>query len=605
MEGKPSAVPEHVAVSLHPEQQSQQEVDICGQATHQAHADVLSVIDLGEVVNQPRAFCGFNAFHDVALRNGVAKHGGAWGFAALQQLGEQVPRLANFDRFGVRQDAVEFHPAYHELMELGLSSGAAAFAWQHMGRPGAHVIRGALMHLMYQLDQGVCCPITMTFAAVPALDMEKLGKIESDSLSFLHSFREKLISGKYCSKDVPLSSKDGATCGMSMTEKQGGDAFWLVGHKWFTSAPMSDAFLTLAQTKEGVSCFLVPRWRPDGRRNAGFNVQRLKEKVGDKSNASSEVEYRNAWGVMIGQPGRGVRTIVEMVVHTRLDCVIGSSALMRLCIGALGLRPAAAFAAADAPGPGRADMALESEAAMACWLRLARALDASSEPGEADLARIATAISKYYVCKRAPLVAYEAMECHGGNGYVEESLIARLFRQAPLNAIWEGSGNVCLDLERCMLYVLLLGERICLDILRALRKEPETATALLAELQKASELLRRLVGKGYLTTVESVRVLLGDLTDRSDLGREVADQLAICFQAMLGDRSVASCLLQYGDPMVAEAFLTTRWTQQGLATGSLGSATSSLSESAWDLATRCALFAAPVKLVSVETPRLV
>lgn len=587
MESKPSA--SAVPTLPLPELPSEnvEEVDHCGQATH-------------KVLNQSSPFSNFNAFADVALRSGVAMHGGLWGFQALEQLGakvgseewqqkatdanRQVPRLENFDRFGQRRDAVAFHPAYHELMELGLSSGAAAFAWQNFRRPGAHVIRGALMHLMYQLDQGVCCPITMTFAAIPALDMAMVDRSKSETAEFLRSFREKLTSGKYCDKDVPISSKDGATCGMSMTEKQGGsdvranmteakpvvpgkaaagDAFWLVGHKWFTSAPMSDAFLTLAQSKEGVSCFVVPRWRPDGRKNAGFNVQRLKEKIGDKSNASSEVEYRNAWGVMIGEPGRGVRTIVEMVVHTRLDCVIGSSALMRLS-AQLAFHHATERWAFGRPLIQQrlmrhvlADLTLESEAAMATWLRLARALDQR----EADLARIATAISKYYVCKRSPLVAYEAMECHGGNGYVDDSPIARLFRQAPLNAIWEGSGNV-----------------ICLDILRALRKEPETASAILAELQRASELLSSSqrageVGRGYLNTIEHIKVALSDPMD-SNFGRESADQLAISFQA--------SCLLQYGDPLVAEAFLATRWTQLGLTTQSLGSATSSLPESLID-----------------------
>ena len=314
-------------LQLHTEKQEVLDVDECGQATH-------------KVLNQAGAFCNFNAFDDVALRSGVMRHDGRWGSDVLEELGakvgsqewqqkaadanRQVPRLETFDRFGNRHDAVQFHPAYHELMELGLSSGAAAFAWQNLGRPGAHVIRGALMHLMYQLDQGVCCPITMTFAAVPAL--AKMDIEDKPHAAFLQSLKEKLIAGKYNPADIPLSSKDGATCGMSMTEKQGGsdvranttqatpvvpgkeasgDAFWLIGHKWFTSAPMSDAFLTLAQSKEGVSCFVVPRWRPDGRKNAGFNIQRLKEKIGDKSNASSEIEYRNAWGIMIGQPGRG------------------------------------------------------------------------------------------------------------------------------------------------------------------------------------------------------------------------------------------------------------------------------------------------------------
>eukprot|EP00913_Durusdinium_trenchii_P002515 g2326.t1 len=601
MEGKPPPNRAHES-SVQWVELPSAEYDPCGEATHQ-------------VLNQARPFSGYNAFQDLALQEGVARHGGRWGYGVLQHLGakvgseepgslrrfaarekaleanRQVPRLELFDRFGVRINGVSFHPAYHELMELGSlgeavrvpsEAEAAAFAWQHPARSGAHVIRGALMYLMYQLDQGVCCPITMTFAAVPALASSASGGHES---SFVKSFLEKLVSGHYDAKDIPFASKAGATCGMSMTEKQGGsdvrsnttqakpvvpgkessgDAFWLVGHKWFTSAPMSDAFLTLAQSREGVSCFLVPRWRPDGRRNGGFLVQRLKEKVGDKSNASSEVEYRHAWGVMIGQPGRGVRTIVEMVVHTRLDCIIGSSALMRLSA------QMAAHHASERWAFGKpliqqasmrqvlVDLALESEAALCTWLRLARALD----EGEALLARIATAVGKYYVCKRAPLVAYEAMECHGGNGYVEEHPMARLYRQAPLNAIWEGSGNV-----------------ICLDILRALQKEPATADALLDELRRAKEFALELdkeIPNSYNKTLEEVEEQLDSGDAELELGaREFAEKLAVCFQA--------SSLLQFGDPLVARGFLATRLPKAPtLSTHCLGSSTSRLPESITD-----------------------
>ena len=286
-------------------------------------------------------------------------------------------------------------------MELGIEAGCAAFAWQpeNSGKPGAHVIRAALMYLMYQLDPGVCCPITMSFAAVPALRQQAP---EHDRQGYIAAFLKKLTALHYKGSNVPLEDKPGATVGMSMTEKQGGsdvranttqaqpvksgtpfpgDAFLLTGHKWFTSAPMSDGFLTLAQTGEGVSCFLVPRWLPEGRRNSGFTVQRLKDKLGDKSNASSEVEYRDAWGVMLGEAGRGVRTIVEMVVHTRLDCIIGSAALMRLSVqhAARHAISRSAFGQSLIQQPLMrcvlADLALESEAAVAIWLRLARAFD--------------------------------------------------------------------------------------------------------------------------------------------------------------------------------------------------------------------------------------
>jgi len=443
-------------------------------------------------------------------------------------------------------------------MELGLASGASAFAWQpdNFGKSGAHVIRAALMYLMYQLDPGVCCPLTMTFAAVPVL----LRQQNQHSDAYVAHLLKKLISCRYSSKDVALESKPGATIGMSMTEKQGGSdvranttearpakpsqegpgsAFWLMGHKWFTSAPMSDAFLTLAQTREGLSCFIVPRWLPNGSRNAGFTVQRLKEKIGDKSNASSEVEYRNAWGVLVGPKGRGVSTIVEMVVHTRLDCVIGSSALMRLSaqLAAHHASQRSAFGQPLLQQPLMrkvlADLALESEAAMATWLRLARGLDQR----DGSFVRIAVAVAKYFVCKRAPVVAYEAMECHGGNGYVEDGPIARLFRQSPLNAIWEGSGNV-----------------ICLDVLRTLRREPESAESLSRELQtavKAADALSPDFPNSYSRMVAVLEQQLKlNPAELESNARDIVDKLAICLQAAI--------LLNHGDGKVAQAFLATR-----------------------------------------------
>lgn len=544
------------------------------------------------VTNQATPLSGYNAFSGDPVLVAITEHfGGGWGSSRLSSLGRDVgsvewqqksrnanavpPRLETHDRFGNRRDAAEFHPAYHELMALGLESGAAAFAWEpeHRGKIGAHVIRGALMYLMYQLNPGVCCPITMTFAATPALEAGTRG---GRKIPFLEEILHKLRLPGYSGADIPLQDKPAVTVGMSMTEKQGGsdvrantthatplrpedsgsgDEFELVGHKWFTSAPMSDGFLTLAHTQEGVSCFLVPRWLPmaHGTRNEGFQLQRLKDKMGDKSNASSEVEYRQARGWMIGAPGRGVRTIVDMVVHTRLDCVIGSAALMRQC-AQLAVHHCAARRAFGKPLLDQplmrsvlADLSIESEAAMTLWVRLAAALDGAAvgNSAERDFIRLATAVSKYWICKRAPAVAYEAMECHGGNGYVEEGPMASLFRQSPLNAIWEGSGNV-----------------ICLDVLRAVAKEPASARALFAELDKSKDVapphygdvvddLRRTLlgncdGDGDGTGSRSMRHLAG----LEPGARSLVDRLAVCLQA--------TTLFQHGDRMVADAFVATR-----------------------------------------------
>jgi putative acyl-CoA dehydrogenase len=378
----------------------------------------------------------------------------------------------------------------------------------------------------------------------------------------------------YDPRNVPIEAKKGATIGMSLTEKQGGgdvranstiampvsaqnsgngDMFTLVGHKWFTSAPMSDAFLTLAQTEEhpnSPSCFLVPRWLPDGTKNKGFNIMRLKDKIGDRSNASSEVEYNDAYGFMIGEPGRGVPTIIEMVVHTRLDCTIGSAALMRHAAqqAAHHTSERKAFGARLIDQPVMrsvlADLAVESEAAVATWVRMAQAFDAGASASQEEhlFRRIATAVSKYWVCKRAPAMVFESLECFGGNGYVEEGPMARLFRQSPLNSIWEGSGNV-----------------ISLDIVRALQKE-EVGHAMVNELEKA---------RGCDKHLDS---LLDNIKDNifkpMEVGpRYLADQLALALQANI--------LLRDGNPKVAEAFcaLRLRPDQRGWNVGAWGSST--------------------------------
>ncbi|QLC23721.1 DNA alkylation response protein [Parasphingopyxis algicola] len=449
----------------------------------------IAMLETHEVTNQPPPLEGFDRFGsdralvDAATMAGARMHherltefgrrtGSTetieWGIAA----NENPPVLETHDRYGRRIDEVQFHPAYHRLMALGLDAGIAAAAWD--GTEAGHTLHSAMAFLLGQADAGTQCPMTMTYAAVAALGLEP---------AIGDEWIPRITASRYDPAVGPASEKAGVTIGMAMTEKQGGSdvranttradpadgAYRLTGHKWFCSAPMCDAFLTLAQAEGGLTCFLVPRWTPDGERNAGFRVIRLKDKLGDRSNASSEVEYHNAYAERLGEEGRGVATIIRMVQHTRLDCVVGSAATMR---GALA--EALWHAAhrrvfqrnlADQPAMAAvlADLAVESEAATALAFRLAAAFDAD-EP----LARLLTPIAKYWVCKRAPGMVYEAMECLGGAGYVETGPIPRHFRQSPLNAIWEGSGNV-----------------IALDVLRAMAREPEALDALRAFLSDA------------------------------------------------------------------------------------------------------------------------
>jgi putative acyl-CoA dehydrogenase len=407
-----------------------------------------------------------------------ARTGSAEAQTWSMQANRSPPIFQPYDRYGRRIDEVEFHPAYHQLMALGLEAGVSGAAWN--AAAAGHALHAALMFLMGQADYGVCCPMSMTYAAVPALRVEPNVASRWAALATAEAYDPRCI---------PALEKPAATLGMAMTEKQGGSdvranttraapqsdgSYLLTGHKWFCSAPMSDAFLTLAYANEGLTCFLAPRWRPDGQRNA-IEIQRLKDKLGDRSNASAEIEYRQAWAERVGEEGRGVRTILEMVALTRFDCIIGSATQMR---------QACALAAWHAAGRMAfqkrlidqalmravlADLTLDVEAAAALAFRLAMALDTSDNAHEAALARIGLPLAKYLVTKRAPTVVAEAMECQGGAGYVEENPMARLFRQSPLNAIWEGSGNV-----------------IALDTIRALGRDPETSTALLAELRDAN-----------------------------------------------------------------------------------------------------------------------
>lgn len=453
------------------------------------------IFETHHVDNQPPPFgpCDLWA-DDAGLREAVAREGGsafaqpleAYGALAggrLLALADEAhrdrPRLLAYDAYGRRDDRVEFNAAYHEVMATAIANGVAGLSWAQPG-PGAHVARAALSYLHYQAEPGSSCPLTMTHAGIPVLQRE----------SALREWASKAAAPHYDPRFVPMTHKQGITLGMGMTEKQGGSdvrsnstraqplaaagEYALVGHKWFFSAPMSDAFLVLAQAPGGLSCFLLPRWRPDGGVNA-LRLLRLKDKQGDWSNASSEVEFENAWAFLIGAEGRGIATILEMVMLTRLDCMLGSAGLMRMALRRAlhHVTHRSAFGKRLVRQPLMrnvlADLVLEAEAASALALRVAGAVDrAPRDVHEAALARVATAIGKFWVCKRASVVAAEAQECLGGIGYIEDSRMPRLFRQSPLNAIWEGCSNIQ-----------------CLDVLRALEREPDTGAALCAELESA------------------------------------------------------------------------------------------------------------------------
>jgi putative acyl-CoA dehydrogenase len=457
-------------------------------------------LETHDVVNQPPPFEDINLFaSDRALRAAVTAAGGGdhanrlQGFGAecgssavagwAMQANRNPPLLKAFDRYGARIDEVEYHPAYHRLMERGIAAGVASAAWT--GMKAGHVLHAALEFLMAQGEPGVCCPMTMTYAAPAALRHQP---------ELLAAWLPKIKAGIYDPSARPMAEKTGVTIGMAMTEKQGGSdvranttrampagegGFILTGHKWFCSAPMSDAFLTLAYTEKGLSCFLAPRWKPDGERN-GIQLMRLKDKLGDRANASGEIEYHGAFAWPVGEEGRGIRTIIEMVHHTRLDCTLAPAAYMRQALAnALwhaAHRSAFQKALIDQPLMRRvlADLAVESEAATALAFRIARSFDESAASEQAAaFSRIATPVGKYWINKRVVNVVYEAMEAHGGAGYIEESVMPRLYRQSPLNSIWEGSGNV-----------------ICLDILRALggggsSGKSDARDALVAELAGA------------------------------------------------------------------------------------------------------------------------
>ena len=512
-----------------------------------------------EVLNQPPALTDYNLFtSDRVLSEAVNREGASWAQSRLEDFGrlmggedliragfqanENPPALKTHDRFGHRIDEVEFHPAWHLVMRYSIEHALHNLPWTNP-QPGAHVARAALMFLASQNEAGHTCPVSMTYSAVPAL--RKQADLASE-------WEPCLASTTYDPSCRPATQKSGALIGMAMTEKQGGSdvranttiaepvdggraggEYRITGHKWFCSAPMCDAFLVLAQAPGGLTCFLLPRWTPDGERN-GFHIQRLKDKLGNRSNASSEVEFAGAWARRIGDEGRGVLTIIEMVQHTRLDCVIGSASLMRQALTQAihHARHRKAFGRflIDQPLMQNvlADLALESEAATVLMFRLARAFDARDrDEQEHGFARLATAIAKFWICKRGPMLVNEALESLGGNGYVEECVMPRLYREAPLNGIWEGSGNV-----------------ICLDILRAMTKDPASLDSVRAEIQLARGANRRF--DAYLETVDDV--LTSHRTERE--ARYLAERLGRALQASL--------LIRHSPPEVSDAFCSAR-----------------------------------------------
>jgi putative acyl-CoA dehydrogenase len=522
-----------------------------------------------EVLNQPEPLENYNLFATHrALGDALALHldetrlraartrllalGAELGTREALALADAAnrfpPQLRAYDRFGRRRDEVEFHPAWHELMALAFRHGLHTGPWADPA-PGAHVERAAAYLLYAEVENGTQCPVTMTYGSVPAIKANP---------ALAAQWLPRLYSRAYDPRFIPASYKGAALVGMGMTEKQGGSdvrsnttlaepagggEYVITGHKWFLSAPMSDAFLVLAQAPGGLSCFFLPRFLPDGTLNA-LRIQRLKDKLGNRSNASSEVEFERAHAWLLGEEGRGVSMILEMGVYTRLDCAIGTAGLMRQALAQ------ALWNAAQRSAFGRllreqplmknvlADLALESEAATALVLRLARAYDAQAEERERLLARVLTPAAKFWVCKRGALFGQEAMEAVGGSGYVEESVLARIYRELPLNSIWEGAGNV-----------------MCLDVLRALRKAPEVLDAVANELDTA---------RGALPACDrfcaALKDRLADAAEHESSARRLTRDLALALQASL--------LARHAPRSVFEAFCRSRL--EGEAGGAFG-----------------------------------
>lgn len=533
------------------------ETDITHPAPHRTHT----------VLNQSVPRTDVNEFTlDTVLAEGVRRHDADWATGELTDIGALVgsatfqhdaelantiiPELKTFDRWGNRIDEVEYHPAYHRIISAAVAHGAHTSAWADP-KPGANVARAAAFMMFAQIEPGHSCPISMTNAVIPSLGLQP---------DVAAIWKPRALSRSY-TPELDAHGKASAIFGMSMTEKQGGSDvranttvatpagrggpgadYLLTGHKWFCSAPMSDAFLVLAQAEgaggDGLSCFLLPRILPDGTRNV-FRIQRLKNKLGNKSNASSEIELDGTVGVMVGEPGRGVRTIIEMVARTRLDCVLGSTAGMRQSVAEAvwHARHRSAFGKVLADQPAMtsvlADLALESEAATVTALRLARAHDDDANEQERSFRRLATAVAKYWICKRGPHHAYEALECLGGNGYTEDFPLARRYREQPVMAVWEGSGNV-----------------IALDVLRAMTREPDSVAAFDAEVNLAR-------GSSVVLDehLDRVRRQLGELAGLDPAAaqlraRTVVESMALALQASL--------LTRFSPTAVADAFVDAR-----------------------------------------------
>jgi len=545
------------------------------------------------VLNQAKSLIDYNMFGaDLVLQDLVQRYEAGWANDLLvsfgefagseqaivwaQQANDNEPVFHSHDRFGNRIDKVEYHPAYHELMRKSVEFSVHSLPWTD-SRAGAHVARAAMMYMAFQNEAGHCCPISMTNSVVPSLRLQPDLALNWEPL---------ITSRVYDSRYIPNTEKNGLIMGMAMTEKQGGSdvranttravpeglggpgkAYRLTGHKWFCSAPMSDGFLMLAQAERGLSCFLVPRFEPYGTKNKIF-VQRLKGKLGNKSNASSEIELEGALAWLVGEEGRGVPTIIEMVNHTRLDCILGASALMRQAsLQALHhCHNRAAFgkllSQQNLMMNVLADISLEAEGASRLMMRVAAAYDQQSESEDEKLfKRIGSAIAKYWVCKRAPLQVAEALECLGGNGYVEAGPMARLFRESPLLGIWEGSGNV-----------------ICLDVMRAVAKEPETLEAFVAELDRSAGQSRRLDAH-FSSVKDEVMAMKNAFASKDIAAMEVCELTARRFVERLALALEAALLVRQAPDAVAEAFVSSRLDRDGgFALGTLNSSAADLKQ---------------------------
>lgn len=519
-----------------------------------------------DISNQYDELTDYNLYAtDAPLREAMARAGAGWASETLSGYGGKLgsaqtwqwaaqankhdPEFEAFDARGRRVDRVEFHPSWHELMRMHREAGSVSMAFRDPQQAGRWAAWAAHFYMEGQVEAGSMCPLSMTQASIPVLSKEP---------GLWAKYGDKLMSNSYDARDLPIEQKSSIWIGMGMTEKQGGSdvrantttatpvgaggrggEYLIRGHKWFFSAPMCDAHLVVARTADGgPSCFFVPRWKPDGTKNP-VRIQRLKEKVGNRSNSSSEVEFQDAWGILMGEEGRGIPTIIEMATYTRLHCVLGSSAMLRqAAVQAIAYaRQRKAFGNVLAQQPLMrgvlADLALESEAALVLAMRLAQAYERDDDPAQRVWKRVMTPAAKFWVCKRAVEVTGEAMEVFGGNGYVENGPMARLFREAPVNSIWEGSGNV-----------------MCLDVMRAIGREPQATFALLDELSEGARDDAPLQAE-----VSALREMLGtDPAQLEGLGRRFAQRLVLSAQAVL--------LRQHAPAAVADAFIATRFDSQ-------------------------------------------